>query len=429
MYKKLGRTNMDIEQDAWFAEARTLYKLKEYQKALRIINNYISEYSESARAYHQRALILLKLNQTDSALKDMDSAKKLAPSISIDPQFANAYYKKVREANNHQESLEIINKAIKIDPNNSKYYNLKGKILTELKKYKEAIVYYDKALTLEKLPNPILFYNKALALKWSGRYEEALNYIRKSIEIDPNYDSAHRQEEILKSLIKKRKKLHPSRLYSSNLEERINNPKLNYKSQKEIYELQKEIISDFLNFAKEEAEHYKKNLIITEYLSQLVIHTNKNNFKYVHVKNDLSVVVNYRFRDYTISILDFLEGFKKNRRAIDIVLKKIPGTRCIRRKIRQEDARKSKRGMGGITTYDILIAYFVYHLYDFYLGETNICLTDMDFYGMSSILIIGKLLKNSGVKNTRINIYKDFDKYEDLQEKIQKLNMYKKYKP
>jgi tetratricopeptide (TPR) repeat protein len=67
--------------------------------------------------------------------------------------------------------------------------NKKGLESNEQGKYQEAIDYYDKALELD--PNYVsALNNKGVALKKQGKYQEAIDYYDKALELDPNYVSA-----------------------------------------------------------------------------------------------------------------------------------------------------------------------------------------------------------------------------------------------
>lgn len=91
---------------------------------------------------------------------------------------------------NYEKALEEINKAISLNPNNHKYYKIKGDILYKLKRYEEAVKEYDKAISLNP-NNPKYHNNKADLLNRLGHYEEALNEVNIAISLDPNNPKYH----------------------------------------------------------------------------------------------------------------------------------------------------------------------------------------------------------------------------------------------
>ena len=64
--------------------------------------------------------------------------------------------------------------------------NNKGISLDNLGKYNEAIEYYDKALEIDP-ENAEALNNKGVALDDLGKYNEAIEYYDKVLEIDPKH--------------------------------------------------------------------------------------------------------------------------------------------------------------------------------------------------------------------------------------------------
>ncbi|HSF51412.1 MAG TPA: tetratricopeptide repeat protein, partial [Nitrososphaeraceae archaeon] len=88
---------------------------------------------------------------------------------------------KINNKNNNNQLLDILgNQEV------SKIFN-QGLELDSQGRYEEAIVYYDKALELDPQDRNSLVY-KGLALFYLGKYEEALSWYDKVLEILP-YDS------------------------------------------------------------------------------------------------------------------------------------------------------------------------------------------------------------------------------------------------
>ena len=78
---------------------------------------------------------------------------------------------------------------MKIDRNNSFYWNNKGIALQAQEKYDDAIKAYDEAIRLDK--NSFRAWdNKGIALQAQGRYDEAIKAYDEAIRLDKNYSSA-----------------------------------------------------------------------------------------------------------------------------------------------------------------------------------------------------------------------------------------------
>jgi tetratricopeptide (TPR) repeat protein len=63
-------------------------------------------------------------------------------------------------------------------------YIRKGKVLSELKRYDEAIKCYDEGINLSPNSKEALF-EKGNALNNVGRHEEAVDYFNQAIKVDP----------------------------------------------------------------------------------------------------------------------------------------------------------------------------------------------------------------------------------------------------
>ena len=85
----------------------------------------------------------------------------------------------------YEEAITYFNEAIKLDPNNGLYWGNKGFALYLLKKYVEAITCYDEAIKLD--PNNGLYWNnKGFALYLLKKYVEAITCYDEAIKLDPS---------------------------------------------------------------------------------------------------------------------------------------------------------------------------------------------------------------------------------------------------
>jgi tetratricopeptide (TPR) repeat protein len=74
--------------------------------------------------------------------------------------------------NRNKEALALINKALEYEPNDHKYLDTKGFILFNLRKYSEAIKWFDKSLAID------------------SNYEESLMHKQSMLELEKEKNMA-----------------------------------------------------------------------------------------------------------------------------------------------------------------------------------------------------------------------------------------------
>ena len=91
-----------------------------------------------------------------------------------------------------KQAIKYYDIALSINPNDAIVYNNKGNALSDLGKKKQAIKYYDIALSIN--PNDaIVYYNKGKALSDLGKAYEALEYFNQASKL---LKSGHGVEEL-----------------------------------------------------------------------------------------------------------------------------------------------------------------------------------------------------------------------------------------
>jgi len=89
----------------------------------------------------------------------------------------------------YEEALVSFDRALTIDSMSVDALNGKGLVLNQLGKYEEAITWFDKVLEI----NPDFtnaLYNKGVTLSNLGKYEEAITWFDKTLDINPHYVDA-----------------------------------------------------------------------------------------------------------------------------------------------------------------------------------------------------------------------------------------------
>jgi tetratricopeptide (TPR) repeat protein len=84
----------------------------------------------------------------------------------------------------HSQAILYFDKALSIDPKNSYALTRKGIALDNLGKHSQAILYFDKALSIDP-KNLSALIGKGTALELQGNYTQAIPYIDKALSIDP----------------------------------------------------------------------------------------------------------------------------------------------------------------------------------------------------------------------------------------------------
>ena len=95
-----------------------------------------------------------------------------------------------KQTNNPQQAVELIGKAIEINPNVAATYSNRGNALKELKQLDAAVASYDKAIALN--PNYVEAHtNRGIALQELNQAGAAIACYDKAIALNPSYAEAH----------------------------------------------------------------------------------------------------------------------------------------------------------------------------------------------------------------------------------------------
>ena len=114
-------------------------------------------------------------------------------AFTLDPNTLNNEARKLIASHNFQEALDLLDKALEINPEHVDALYNKGWALVGLEKQEEAIVWFDRVLALN--PNYIHALNmKGNALLGLDKPEEAIVWYDKALEVDPKYSYAQKNK-------------------------------------------------------------------------------------------------------------------------------------------------------------------------------------------------------------------------------------------
>jgi tetratricopeptide (TPR) repeat protein len=130
---------------AYSASGNAKSDRKDYQGAIADYNRAISLDPNYANAYYNRGIAKIRMGASNSAIEDFKHALK------IDPDNADAYSNigNVLIGTNDSEALKYLNRAIQIEPNNANAYANRGMARFNLQDYVGAIADYDRSIALD----------------------------------------------------------------------------------------------------------------------------------------------------------------------------------------------------------------------------------------------------------------------------------------
>ncbi len=204
-YVKVGKSNEAIEQfkravkldpkeiKYYFQIGFALSKLNEYKKALWYFNKITKlekDFSQVVRAWCQKGIMEGLLGRHKDALKTFRKvlAKKprcLRNCSSLYHNLGEAYSSLKR----YKLAIMYYDKAIKIDPKDYRSWRDKGGCYATLGKHKESLMYFNKAIALAPKDRISLRY-KSYALDEMGKSRLALRFADKVFRFSPDDDVA-----------------------------------------------------------------------------------------------------------------------------------------------------------------------------------------------------------------------------------------------
>ncbi|XP_030556789.1 mitochondrial import receptor subunit TOM70 [Drosophila novamexicana] len=145
--------------------------------------------------YHQRAQILLLLEQIEAALLEFDKAVRLAPQHAIaNVQKCYAEYR-LSLMSGDQKRLERViqdfEKAIEKFPDCVECYSLMAQVLADQQQFPQAQQFYEMAMKRAPTNPALLVHQAIMMLQWRGDIEAAVTLLNRAIDVDPKCELAY----------------------------------------------------------------------------------------------------------------------------------------------------------------------------------------------------------------------------------------------
>jgi tetratricopeptide (TPR) repeat protein len=182
---KLAPTNDAERIQAAQTEAQILREAKKFDGVFNVLSKALEKMPDSPELLYDRAMAAEKLNRLDVLEKDL---RRL---IKLKPDYAHAYnalgYTLADRTGRVQEAIELLEKALKLEPDDPFILDSMGWALFKAKRYPEAVDYLRRAYATRPDPEIAAHYGEVLWMK--GDREEARRVWKNGLQIHPDNES------------------------------------------------------------------------------------------------------------------------------------------------------------------------------------------------------------------------------------------------
>jgi len=207
-FSKLGKLSEAIEcfdkaieinptfELPWTNKASIFFNLKKYDEALECVNKALELHPNWSEALKLKGMILINLKKNEESLECLEKATNINPEDwSVWDNKGRALFNLAR----YNEAVECFDRSLRFNLRNPEVLNLKGLSLLRLGRpgqYKDAIDCCDKILKIDQ-NNGVAWYNKVCFEAKIGNLDNALECLRKTIEIDRRFIEEAKNEKDL----------------------------------------------------------------------------------------------------------------------------------------------------------------------------------------------------------------------------------------
>jgi tetratricopeptide (TPR) repeat protein len=191
------RETLSDTESMTFNSFRSLSKRNISELEKKIVNG-----QQSADNYYRLGNEYYFKGEYNKAIEYFTEAVKLKPDNAKYYNDRGISYDWLKE---YEKAIVDHSKAIELEPDNAKYYNNRGFGYHELKEYEKAIVDNSEAIELE--PDNAEYYNdRGISYSWLKEYEKAIADHSKAIELEPDNAEYYNNRGINYNWLKEYKK-------------------------------------------------------------------------------------------------------------------------------------------------------------------------------------------------------------------------------
>lgn len=177
----------NTKPEVWIERGNQLWRLEQYTEALTAFDRAIQLSPEFVHlAWYGKALVHDAQGDYAASEAALQQVIQRKPTFKSGWQLLSVVYRKLKQP---KQALVAINKALQIEANNAQLLNEKGGVLTNLRRYREALAAIDAAIA--QAPRAAFYVNRGMVLMRMGQHKEARTTANQALEIDPNLAAAY----------------------------------------------------------------------------------------------------------------------------------------------------------------------------------------------------------------------------------------------
>jgi tetratricopeptide (TPR) repeat protein len=176
-----GLVVAQAEDRSEYLKADALFRERKFREAIAVLDPYLVGHPRDARAFVLRGDAKADLGENESALRDYNSAIKIAPEY----QYAYVTRCETRlQLDDRSGALADCDAAVRLDATDALAYEDRADVHFQRESYALALADYDKAVELGR-SSAYLFAARCDADRLTGRRDRAKSDCEKALAIDP----------------------------------------------------------------------------------------------------------------------------------------------------------------------------------------------------------------------------------------------------
>ncbi len=173
----------------WYDQGISLKKDQKYNDAVAAFKKAVALQASYGEAWHQLGWCYNELAQYNDAIDALKKEEMNNPADKASTNFEMGYaYKGLKK---YDDALTKFNAAISLDENYALAYKERGNSYYKKAEYAKALEDFNKYASLaEDIEDATFYYNKGWCENELGKYNDAVESLKKSVEIDDTYSDA-----------------------------------------------------------------------------------------------------------------------------------------------------------------------------------------------------------------------------------------------